>query len=89
MLPEMYFNVILYRKEGGSFMKLKFTQQQYDLLKKLDISYDVRGNLSDGQILDMETVVTEYLVENGIEEDETVNAEGKICESILELLSDI
>ena len=70
-------------------MKLKLTEQQYSLLKKLDIPFDVRGNLNDIQILDMETVVTDYLIEQGINEDETVNDEGKVCESILEILSEV
>lgn len=70
-------------------MKIRFTEQQCKLLKKLEIPYNVLGSLSDVQVLDLETAVTDYLIENGIDEDETVNEEGKICESILELLGEV
>lgn len=70
-------------------MKMNFTPQQCDLLKKMDIRFDVRGNLDENQLLDLDTVVTDYLIENGIEEDETVNADGKICESILKMLAEV
>lgn len=70
-------------------MKMKFTPQQCDIMQKMDIRFDVRGNLDENQLLDLDTVVTDYLIENGIEEDETVNEEGKICESILKMLAEI
>lgn len=76
-------------KDIGGSMKIKFTEKQRELMKKMDILFDVQGNLNEGQILDIETVVTEYLIENGIEEDESVNEIGKICESILEQLSEV
>ncbi|MBE5963001.1 MAG: hypothetical protein E7256_16750 [Lachnospiraceae bacterium] len=70
-------------------MKMNFTPQQCDVLKKMDIRFNVSGNLDENQLLDLDTVVTDYLIENGIEEDETVNEEGKICESILKMLAEV
>ena len=72
-----------------STMKMNFTPQQCDVLKKMDIRFNVSGNLDENQLLDLDTVVTDYLIENGIEEDETVNEEGKICESILKMLAEV
>lgn len=68
---------------------MNFTPQQCDVLKKMDIRFNVSGNLDENQLLDLDTVVTDYLIENGIEEDETVNEEGKICESILKMLAEV
>lgn len=70
-------------------MKIKFNEEQLKLLKTLDIPYSVTGDLDDGKILDMDTVVTDHLIENGIDEDESVNEVGKLCESILEILGNI
>lgn len=70
-------------------MKIKFNEEQIKLLKTLDIPFSVTGDLNEGQVLDMDTVVTDYLIENGIDEDETVNEVGKVCESILEILGEI
>lgn len=68
-------------------MKIKFTEEQLKLLKQMEIEYDVTKNLDEDHLLDLDMIVTDYLIENGIEEDESVNATGKLCEQILALIS--
>lgn len=70
-------------------MVIKFSTEQLNLLKKMDIPFKLTGNLNESQILDLDTVVTDYLIEFGINEDESVNEEGRICENILKMLGEI
>ena len=65
-------------------MKIEFTQEEAELMKKAGITFNVKGNLSEEYRMEIDMVVTDYLIENGIEEDESVNEIGKLCEQILE-----
>ena len=68
-------------------MKINFDREQLELLKKLDLDFDVTADLEMDEILDIDAAVSEYLIEYGIDDDMT-NEEGDICESILEMLDE-
>lgn len=69
-------------------MKIKFSEQQTALLKKMGIVFNLNGNLDNDHLMELDMVVTDYMIENGIEEDESVNAVGKLCEQILEKINE-
>lgn len=68
-------------------MKVSFTKEQVAFLKQIGINFSVQGNLDDEHLAEIDMVVTDYLIDNGIDEDEKVNKEGKMCEQILDLVS--
>lgn len=68
-------------------MKINFTKEQADFLKKIGINFSVQGKLDDEHLAEIDMVVTDYLIENGIDDDESVNEIGKKCEEILEIVS--
>lgn len=62
------------------------TQEQIALLKKLGLPTNFK-NLSHDDRLEIDDVIGEELMENGIEEDgEGPKDYGRLCESILEAL---
>ncbi len=69
-------------------MKIEFTKAEIEVMKKAGISFDVTKKLDHDAVLEIDDLVSEYFIYEGIDEDETVNAEGKICEQILEKLSE-
>lgn len=69
-------------------MKVHFTDEQIAFLKRIGIQFSVQGKLDEEHLAEIDMVVTDYLIENGINEDESVNEEGKMCEKILELVSE-
>lgn len=69
-------------------MKIKFTEEQTALLKKMGIAFNLNGNLDNDHLMELDMVVTDYMIENGIEEDESVNAVGHLCEQILEKINE-
>lgn len=70
-------------------MKIRFDEKQIELLKQIGFNFDVTGTLSEDDIFDIDDKVADHLIYNGIGEDDTPNSIGLVCESILELLSDI
>lgn len=69
-------------------MKITFTKAEIEVMKKAGISFDVTKSLDNDAMLEIDDLVSEYLIFEGINEDETVNEEGKICEQILEKLAE-
>ncbi len=69
-------------------MKIEFTTVEIEVMKKAGIAFDVTKSLDNEAVLEIDDLVSEYLIYEGIDEDETVNNEGKICEQILEKLSE-
>lgn len=69
-------------------VKVDFTKEQIAFLKQIGIQFSVQGKLDEEHLAEIDMVVTDYLIENGINEDESVNEEGKMCEKILELISE-
>ena len=65
-------------------MKIEFTQEETELMKKAGITFNVKGNLSEEYRMEIDMLVTDYLIENGIEEDESGKEMGKLGKQILE-----
>lgn len=76
------------RKETAmARIKINFSAKEKDLLKKLGIT-DNFNSLTDDDIMGIDEAVTEYLMDECIDEGGSVNAEGKVCEGIIEKLAD-
>lgn len=69
-------------------MKINFTANQLDILKKIDFDFDVNDDLTDEQIVEIDEKVSDYFARNGLDAD-TINDVGIVCESIIDLLSDL
>lgn len=69
-------------------MKIAFTKAELEVMKKAGISFDVTKSLDNDAIFEIDELVSEYLIFEGINEDETVSEEGRICEQILEKLAE-
>ncbi len=69
-------------------MKINFTENQLELLKKIDFDFNLTDDLTDEQILEIDDKITDYFALKGLESD-TVNDIGVICESIIDLLSEL
>jgi hypothetical protein len=70
-------------------MKVTFTKEQEEFLKKIAITFSVQKKLDVEHLTELDMVVTDYLIENGIDEAEKVNEVGKLCEDILAILTSI
>ncbi len=70
-------------------MKNIFTKEQEEFLKKIGITFSLQKKLDDEHLAELDMVVTDYLIEHGINEDESVNELGKKCEEILSIISEL
>ena len=70
-------------------MKLDFNEKQVALLQKIGFEFDVLGDLTDEQILEINEKVEDYFARYGITPKDEVNAVGLVCESIIDLISDL
>ena len=69
-------------------MKINFTENQLELLKKIDFDFNLTDDLTDEQILEIDDKITDCFALKGLVSD-TVNDVGVICESIIDLLSEL
>lgn len=69
-------------------MIFKFSQSQMELLHKIGFPFDVRGDLTDEQYFELDERVSDYLAMYGLSHDDKVNQTGRLCEDILDILSD-
>ncbi|MFA9462938.1 MAG: hypothetical protein ACERKN_01470 [Velocimicrobium sp.] len=69
-------------------MKFTFTKAEIEVMKKAGITFDVMKSIDNESILEIDELVSEHLIYEGIEEDGTINADGKLCEQIIEKLSE-
>ncbi|MEG1457739.1 MAG: hypothetical protein RSB37_01565 [Acetivibrio sp.] len=67
-------------------MKIVFSEEEEKMMKKAGVTFDVTKNLDNEAVFEIDAFISEYLMYEGIDEDETVNKEGKICQEILEKL---
>ena len=65
---------------------MKFSENQIEFMKKIGISINFSGNLSDSDYELIEEKVSEHLQKNGFDENYEPTEEGRMCESILDLL---
>lgn len=70
-------------------MEIKFNEAQLNVLKKLGLNYNSTQDLSEDELVDLEERVGDYLTLHCLDEDYEPNEEGKICESILDLLTEL
>jgi hypothetical protein len=70
-------------------MEVAFTKEKEAFLKKIGIPFSVQKKLDEEHLAELDMVVTDYLIENGIDEDEKVNEVGMLCEEILAILSEL
>jgi len=70
-------------------MEIKFNEAQLNVLKKLGLDYDSTQDLSEDELVDLEERVGDYLTLHCLDKDYEPNEEGKICESILDLLTEL
>lgn len=68
-------------------MKLKFSKEQLDILNIIGFDFDVEKDLLDEEYFRIYEKVLNYFAKHGIEKDE-VNEIGRICESIMDILSE-
>ena len=69
-------------------MKINFSSEQVELLRKMDIPFDPLSDLTNEEILMLDEIVCEYFSFNGIKENDEVNQIGFICENILDLIAE-
>lgn len=67
-------------------MKIKFSNEQKDFLKQFEFPFDLDGELTDDELLEIDDYVSEKLMDEGINDDDEMNETGIICESIMEML---
>jgi len=70
-------------------MEIKFSEAQLKVLKKLGLNYNSTQDLSEDELIDLEEKVGDYLTLHCLDENYEPNEEGKICESILDLLTEL
>lgn len=68
-------------------MRFPWSEAQKKCLDKMKITFDYNGDLSDDEILELDDIVTDYLMRNCISDGE-VTPTGKICESIIDTMVD-
>ena len=69
-------------------MKINFSSEQVELLRKMDIPFDPLSDLTNEEILMLDEIVCEYFSFNGIKENDEVDQIGLICENILDLIAE-
>lgn len=62
-----------------------FAENQIEFMKEIGISINF-SNISDDDYVAIEERVSEYLQKKGYNEDYSPNEDGKMCESILDML---
>ncbi len=69
-------------------MKVSFDQEQLNLLRDLGFNASPDNEFSEQDLLGIDERVTEYLQMKGIQNDR-LNDTGRLCESILDLISEL
>lgn len=62
-----------------------FAENQIEFMKEIGISINF-SNISDDDYVAIEERISEYLQKKGFNEDYSPNEDGKMCESILDVL---
>jgi len=70
-------------------MKLNFNEKQIELLNKIGFDFDVTGDLSDDEIMEIDEKVSDYFAYYGLDENDSVNDTGLLCESIMDILGEL
>ena len=65
---------------------MKFSQKQIEFMCKIGLPLSTSGSLSDHDYILIEDKVSEHLQKHGFDKNYNTTEDGKICESILDLL---
>lgn len=69
--------------------KLKWEPEHFKILDNIKVDFDVKGSMTDEQILELDEKVTDYLAMHGFGKNDDITPTGRLCESILDLLSEL
>lgn len=67
-------------------MNNKLIDEQIAFIRRIGISIDSTSVLSDEELADLEDKLQIYYQANGLDEDYLPTPDGRLCESIIELL---
>lgn len=76
---------------GDKIVKFEWKPEHRKVLDKIRFDFDVSGELTDEQVLEIDDKVTDYFQMHGLGEDDghtTVNPTGRLCEDILGYMVD-
>ena len=65
-----------------------FSGKQLDVLQSVGLSFDISGDISTHQLLEIDEKVSPYFAHHGIKGDD-VNEVGIVCESILDIIAEL
>lgn len=65
-----------------------FNSEQSSLLRKIEPNIDLAGEFSDEHLLELADKVSEYFALHGLADKNRVNATGRTCEAIMDILAD-
>lgn len=74
---------------GDTLNRIEWKPDHFKILDKIQINFDVNSNMTDNQVLELDNKVCDYFAMHGIGKNDEVNPTGRICESILDLLSEL
>jgi len=73
-------------------MKFEWKPEHRKVLDKIHFDFDINGELTDEQVIEVDEKVTDYLQTHGFCDDAdghtTVNQTGRICEHIIDYMVD-
>lgn len=74
------------RKNTEMVNSMDFSKKQVEFMKSIGIQVDFEKTLSDEEYITIEEKISEHLQKKGFDKDYLPTQEGKICESILDML---
>lgn len=69
--------------------KIEWQPEHFKVLDKIKFDFDVRCDMTDEQVLEIDEKVSNYLAMHGFGKNDDITPTGRICESILDLLSEL
>ncbi len=69
--------------------KIEWKPEHFGILNKIKVDFDVKDELTDEQVLELDEKVSDYLAMHGFGKDDNITPTGRMCESILDLLSEL
>lgn len=69
--------------------KIEWQPEHFKVLDKIKVDFDVRCDMTDEQVLEIDEKVSDYLAMHGFGKNDDITPTGRICESILDLLSEL
>ena len=69
-------------------MKLPFEKRHIDAAKEMGVAFDISGDLSDAEIVELMDTTAHNLMAHGFDEDYNPTEQGRICEEILDIVGD-